>query len=201
VLFLLRRNLGALIDRASEFKAFGVETKLTPQLSQREQIDTEKIDSGVRPVGRQDAIAGAPPNSPLYEPFELHAREAFMSRYPDDPELRFAWVLRLYAETHVLRMHESSYRVIFGSQIQALRHLNLVRSVPQTGLREFYDKAKAVNPLIYVKITFQTWCDFLAAQGYVTIASDAEQVVTITVLGQDFLLWMTRVSAPDNKLG
>lgn len=62
----------------------------------------------------------------LFGPIEAEARRAITASVPDQ-KFHFDWALRLFALASVARDNEYCYRLIFGSQIKALKQSCSIR--------------------------------------------------------------------------
>ena len=101
------------------------------------------------------------------------------------------------AVTQLLLRAEHTYRIIFGSQIDLLKSLNLSGTATRVALSQFYDKAKAQFPELYAKYSFDQYLQFLLSQGLV-MQTDTEHF-DLTIAGKEFLKWMTEAGATENK--
>jgi hypothetical protein len=76
------------------------------------------------------------------------------------------------ASTQLFLAAERLYRVIFGSQISALRHLNLYGPANRVIMQKFYDKAKEKYPQIYDPYPFEAYLNFLKNQNLRLVRSN-----------------------------
>lgn len=78
------------------------------------------------------------------------------------------------------------YRLIFGSQVAALRYLNLTQNrsgVPAESLRVFYTAAAAQYEGFYKTYSYESWWKFMKDR---TLIRDDDGFLSITVLGLSF---------------
>jgi hypothetical protein len=97
-----------------------------------------------------------------------------------------------------------NYRLIFGSQIIALKGLNVVGQGPVSDFENLYKKVAAdpANEAIHKNRTFEQWGQFLINAAYVELIEGSEPpTVRITPFGRQFLQWMVIAGAPEIKAG
>jgi hypothetical protein len=84
---------------------------------------------------------------------------------------------------------EQTYRLIFGSQLAMVQHLNLYGPTPKSKLLEtFYEPAAAADPAPYAKIPPEGWFQY-AVKTSLIWATDSE-CYAITQTGKAFLEWL-----------
>jgi hypothetical protein len=128
--------------------------------------------------------------SPLSDPLDAHLRAQLENAIGESAELKLAWAIRLRSQTLVERMHETNYRVIFTSQIWALKQLNQIGQTTLSQARRVYHEAAEKDPDFYRLVTWESWSAFLQNTGYVQVGEGDEPIVTMTPLGNDFIVWM-----------
>ena len=101
------------------------------------------------------------------------------------------------ARTQFLLSLESTYRMIWGSQIVLLRQLNTFGVRTRAELSPIYESAIAHFPQVYDHYSFEQWLQFLRTQGL--IATQDEEHFDITDFGKEFLMWMTNARVLENK--
>lgn len=102
------------------------------------------------------------------------------------------------AHAHAQLMHrwEVNYRTTIGSQIALLKRLNVtLAGLSRSEVVELFSSWKNVRPLM-PNVTFPQWLGFLTDNNLVTRSGDR---CVITTAGQEFLAWMLRVRAPDDR--
>ena len=74
------------------------------------------------------------------------------------------------------RLHEAHYRVIFGSQLRALRQLNFLGRAPASQFEPFFQEIRddPDTAPIYEGYTFEQWWQFLLNAGYVRSVGDTD---------------------------
>jgi hypothetical protein len=117
-----------------------------------------------------------------------------LSQKPVDPP---PLLVENLATAQLLLSAEQTYRVIFGSQINALKHLNIAYFVTRSQIKDFYDSASLQFPQLYSKYTFDQYIGFLEARGLIT--SDDCGRYSITPAGQAFLQWLSANRISETK--
>jgi hypothetical protein len=203
VLGMFRGPLTRLLDRGTRLAAgpTGLAIEATARAEQIEASTQSKPPALPAPstqAGPQ-ALRSPEPN-PVCDPFDAELRKSLDDAFGDRSDLKLDWAIRVRSHALVERTHETTYRVIFTSQILALKRLNELggRSTLSKG-REAYDAAAKQNPSFYQHVTWDGWVAFMRSTGHVEIGSEADPVVRLTPLGKDFLVWMTFRGLPDIK--
>jgi hypothetical protein len=95
---------------------------------------------------------------------------------------------------------ERLYRVIFGSQLDLLQHLNLFGPTRTEALIErFHKPAVARYPQLFEHYSSESYKAFLTANEL--IANHQDGKCTITVIGKEFLAWISHNGVPMDKPG
>ena len=162
--------------------------------AEQQQIEASKpAEAPALPPPPTSAVVRRPPlpdPSPLYDPLDAHLRAQLENAIGESAELKLAWAIRLRSQTLVERMHETNYRVIFTSQIWALKQLNQIGQTTLSQARKVYNEAAEKDPDFYRLVTWESWSAFLQNTGYVQVGEGDEPIVTMTPLGNDFIVWM-----------
>jgi hypothetical protein len=106
----------------------------------------------------------------------------------DDTPNTASVLIRHLAVEQLLRRAETTYRLIFGSQIAALHYLNLYGGASKRKLIEFLEAAKAQYPKPYENYSDDQYIQFLTGSGLITLTRDDHY--EITDVGKAFLQWM-----------
>jgi hypothetical protein len=96
-------------------------------------------------------------------------------------------LIQQLAVTKVQRQQETTYRLIFGSQIQVLNDLNLLGPSPKEKLMAHYHAAKAQFPNAYESYDESRYIGFLEDT---KLLQQMQQDYVITALGKEFLSWL-----------
>ncbi len=115
-----------------------------------------------------------------------------------DPQRKESVLIRALAETRMTAGHEYTYNRIFGSQILALRQLNTVIHATVEDARIFFQPLPDRFPIIYKNYSFEQWLDFLRSSGL--LIRDG-QIIKITDIGRDFLIYITEKQLFEGKAG
>jgi hypothetical protein len=128
-------------------------------------------------------------------------REAIIRRDVDHVptiEERERLLIRNLAIAQLELAAERTYRVIFGSQLAALQHLNLYGTTPKEKLEElFYVPAAQKFGEVYRTYPADRYFHFMASNGLVTISDGGD--VTITFAGKALLAWIIHHGLLMNK--
>jgi hypothetical protein len=109
------------------------------------------------------------------------------------PEERLTEALRMLAVSQVSYAFEKVYRVITGSQIDALLFLHARPwGAPEQGVKEIYRQ----NPETAKVLTPEAWWEYLNASALVVVENG---VAFITPVGEDFLDYLLRQRYTDRK--
>jgi hypothetical protein len=101
------------------------------------------------------------------------------------------------AASQCVAFFERTYRIIYGSQLDALDHLNSYGKQSLAFLGTvFFDTAKKLEESFYGDTTFDQWFSFLVNYSLVEVQ---DQSASITVRGRDFLLWIVNVGLPRHR--
>lgn len=157
------------ISRIKNFKApgFSVDT------SEQSAAATEKADSlfrapipptlGPSPTSELPA-KGSPPGIPIRS--QLHSEMVqYLRDIPEWKRLNYDgredMLVDALAMTRIALAFETLYRIIFGSQIEAVIQANRPGGVPRPQLEKLFEKAKADFPELHEERTFDEWLEFM----------------------------------------
>lgn len=203
---IFRHGLLEALARWRGFKGFGIDADLTGT-SLRQVEAQKKVEEPLPPqlpppkLPQQSVTQppAKPPASVLYESFDSNLRARLEEAFPNDKNTQVDWAIRVNSQTLVERVHETHYRVIFGSQIAALKALNQLGAIPIERGRELYNLAATSFPAWFERMTFENWYGFLLISGYVErLEGDNAR---LTNLGKDFIIWMAARGVLENKPG
>ena len=107
-------------------------------------------------------------------------------------------LVRLLAQSHLETLFEQTYRLIFGSQISALKILNQHQgvTVSEADARAHFERLKELHPEVYQHYGYEQWLGFLLGRDLIMRSDDT---FAITDIGRDFLLYLTAKGLPENK--
>ena len=184
-LLVFRAPIAGLIGRVQKVKlpgGFHADASVPAQIAEQTAENASQLALSPPPQ------LGSPPPNAVSEQFETETRKLLEENFKDK-DLQLAWAIRAFAVADLERAHEANYRLMFGSQIAALKNVNQSgRRQPLEALRQFYNQAAAQWPAAYAAFSFDAWGNFLTRCRYVDVRDDT---VEVTLFGRDFLMWMT----------
>ena len=141
-----------------------------------------------------------PPSTPVQKKVEDAIRED--PHLKDlSPEDKIAVLIQAQASVQMQAAFEKTFRIIFGSQLSALR---LADSYPATGIplkdvEALFNSAKAHFPEIHKNRTFEQWTQFLVDTGLGRSMPPQNSVpmAGVTDLGHEFVVYVTQNRYPD----
>ena len=116
-----------------------------------------------------------------------------------EPET-FEVLVRNLAHIAWIAYSERIYRLIFGSQIAALKFLHENGRRPEVDIRNFFSDAAHRYSDFYGTYPFEKWVGFMEGQSLI-IRSRNEATVEITKSGRGFLIWMTLEAVSEDRQG
>ncbi len=199
---LFRKPIINLLSRVRRFNGFGGEAEFNA-LENPAQLAAH-ADGGRLALPGGNNIPYFPPPDPVYTEFDQATRDVLDAEAAGEAERQLAWAIRMRSISEANRIHERNYRMIFGSQIAALRALNTATEAKVDEFRPFFSAALQ-NPDwkdIHDGRTFEQWGQFILDTGYARIIEDSEPAkVQITPFGKQFLLWMIETRSTEMKGG
>ncbi|MCJ2025575.1 hypothetical protein [Methylobacterium sp. J-067] len=150
-------------------------------------------------------LPALPPPSPVYAPIEADLRRRIEQAVPGPLDVQIAWALRVAVAAQVEANHEQTCRLIFGSQIHALKQLNTLGSLTIRQAREIYENTAIRKfPGTFQDEEFPAWGEYLINRGIVTIEPGdpiEDTKAFLTPLGKDFLLFIVGRGLTEYKWG
>lgn len=98
---------------------------------------------------------------------------------------------------YIMRHFDIVYNNIFGSQIRILEYVNSHSGQTVQALEFFYENAKKYHPKFYENYSYEEYLNFLFDFNLII---EENGVVNITILGIDFLKYLTESNKDVNKL-
>ncbi len=171
--------------------------------AQKHAPETERLPVPTPEPGER--LPELPPPSPVYGPLETELRHRIETVVPGGLDVQMAWAVRIAVAAQVERDHEQTYRLIFGSQITALKELNVRGPITVAQAKEIYALTALRNyPDIFKPETFEAWGDYLLTRGLVAVERqpvDDDTRAALTPLGKDFLMFLTGRGLSEHKWG
>jgi hypothetical protein len=199
IFWLFRSDLRNILPRIRTIKGAGVEADL--------HIETQIATSPANQVSSElSAGFGTeyPPPNLVYDELDKISRDILNREIQGDTEKKFAWAIRMRSISEASRIHEMNYRLIFGSQLKALRRLNVLDRAQVSQFEPIFQEA-ATNPdtaPFHEGRTFEEWGQFLLNTGYVRqVPNTAPLEVEISSFGQQFLVWIVEARASEFRPG
>ncbi len=185
VVYLLRRygtQFGGLIDRIKTVKVFGTEMGFTEAADQQRAAADEEAAEGTLDDNPDDAEL----IDQLTESYEQRLAEQQLEAAEERRRL-----LRQVAVKSLQVEYEQIYRVIYGSQIAALRSIRASPDeiAPREALEAHMNQVKSTLTLIpFVQaMTFETWIGYLVTSGLAIQREEDRDTYRITSKGSGFL--------------
>ena len=175
-IFVFRRPLSRLIDRANKISKSGIEVGQSSQ-EKRTEIKPSPTETFLKSfdnallVRREDFIRN--------ELLKLETHEATE---------REKVLIRLLAAFSLIQAFESAYMFIWGSQIGVLQFLNSAnQDTPEDVLKPWYELAAGREPEFYRDYSFEQWLGFL--EGHYLIMRRG-RTIAISLEGREFLKYV-----------
>lgn len=164
-----------------------------------QQPTSTTANSDLLDHGRTATVSPEPPFDPVLAPIEQHLLSA-IEYEPLKIDQKLKWAVRMAAVQAMLARHEQHYRIIYGSQLAFLRHLNVAIVAPVQNARYFFDTFGTKPPPIPT-YTYENWLSFLINTFDIEkyVAPDGQEMFRLTPTGKAFLMWATEQSVPDQK--
>jgi hypothetical protein len=207
VAWLFRTPIARVTDRISQFNALGTSAVFTPNAMQSDQQEAEKI-SGPAPfeTSIELQLPDLPvPTDSVFDKFDEELRENLEEAIGADDAAKLRWAIRERSISEATRIHETNYRLIFGSQIFALKQLNIAFHISISTFEAHYNEQVRNNVKwegLHNDRTFDQWAGFLISTTYVERVHFSESPsLQITAFGKQFLTWMVLVRVSEYKAG
>lgn len=201
IVWAFRNPITAMIGRVRQVTGFGGSAEFAmPDAVSQQSGGTAK--SATLPAITD--TSNLPPSDFVYDILDAEIKATLDQHIKGEIEVKLAWAIRSRSVSEANRMHETNYRLLFGSQIQALKALNVSGQTSISDLEKFYAAiaANPLNELFHKDRTFEQWRNFLLNIGYAKTVEDSNNLlVQITPFGQQFLQWMVIVGVSEFKSG
>ena len=203
-LLIFRSPIIALIERSKSLTLpFG--GKLDAEPAKQIEAQTEPSKPPLPLPGPQPASASPtmpPPANDLITGVEGDIRNRLAIAFPEAIDAQLAWAIRTAALSQVERDLEKVYRVIFGSQIFALKEINMRGGLTVSEARGIYERAKEAFPVLYADYSFEGWGRFVLDHGLAVIPKPTgleSDRIHLTPFGKEFLFFLVGRSLAENK--
>lgn len=232
VMLIFRKPISGLIDRINEGEIWGAKVK-APQPQQnpnsaRDLVENplgigttahsaeagstlEQSEPHVPPSPRSNGPTPATPLRPSFQsPQGSPLFEAVVERIKTAPEIsalkgeaREDLMARAFADKLIALSHERTYRLIYGSQIEAVARANVGNGISMDELRNLFDAYKAAQPEFHAHTMFEPWYMFIVESALIKAEtnSDGSVIVRCTDAGRAFLGYILANHLPYQKIG
>lgn len=192
ICFLFREAIRKAIGRAKSASAMGASVELAPAEQEKHMLTSDEVVSGAT----AQALSGKlPPPNEYLAPLEEHFRQVLDENGNISSEERESWLVRFASSFTDLWRQEQHYRLIFGSQIAFLNHLNLFGSQDFASVKSFFD-LHGESPAPIPAYNFENWLGFMLSNRDIVLADGR---YTLTPLGKRFLVWMKEAGVVEQK--
>ncbi|WP_152569559.1 MULTISPECIES: hypothetical protein [Sphingomonas] len=155
--------------------------------------------SSTGPVGHPYS----PPSDIVYDALDASLAKLLDEHVRGSAEVKLASAIRTRSISESNRLPETHYRLLFGSQIQALEGLNVTGQAPLIYFEKLFQTVadKPANLTIHAGRTFGQWAKFVAKIGYASVNrrlrtfASADHVIRPAVLTVDSSNWCPRIQA------
>lgn len=202
IAWVFREPVKAMIGRVRQLSGFGGTADFTAgdAISHRQSAE----GSATASLPALADTNNLPPPDPVFDILDGQLASVLEQHVQGGESVKLAWAIRQRSISEATRIHETNYRLIFGSQIQALKTLNIVGTSAVKEFEAFYETVQA-NPAwesMHKDRKFDQWGQFLIDAAYVVLVESSDPpAVQITPFGKQFLQWMVLAGVPDAKPG
>ncbi len=201
VAWTFRSPITGVIGRVRQVTGFGGTAEFaTPEIGSQQSADASKAAS----LPAITNTSNLPPSDLVYDILDGQLATTLDQHIKGGTDVKLAWAIRSRSISEANRMHETNYRLLFGSQIQALKVLNVSGQSLISDFEKFYSTVASnpANEMIHKDRTFEQWGDFVANVGYVVAVDGSEPpLVQVTPFGRQFLQWMVIAGVSEFKPG
>lgn len=182
-----RRHLAALLDRTTSIGKEGLKT--TSPTSQ----STQEVDRLKQSQELVEALI-----SPAVKERENLIHAELNKRGLDDSGETAKVLIRYLATANLIIIFEGIYRIIYGSQILLLKSANenRVSGLSKESIDQYFAQVRQTFAPFFDKWTVDGYLNFLLTSNLLIQDSG---FFKITILGVEFLEWMTKIGAIEKK--
>lgn len=187
VVLLIKKPIVDLINRITKIGHGGTSLEAEQQKSAGKQ---EK-----RQVSNVDRALG------LFRPETVEffrtavLQETNLDNIPTDNE-KTELLLNYSIAIYIIKHYEMIYNAIYGSQLMILQQLNTFAFENNETLKRYYNYAVEQSPKFYDNYPYEDYIEFLYSFNLIV---EEEDRVKITILGIDFLKYITETGKSLNK--
>jgi hypothetical protein len=196
LLLIFRKQVAGLLDRIRDFKLWGAGAQIGPP----EALSAEKrqVDAVTRTTANSLSITleSELPN-PIRRRMDLIRQELARIEFDSDPQ-KVEFLIKQLAAAQTVARFELVYNLIFGTQIDLLKRLNMGGPMTWQEAEASYQAALRIFPGFYARYPINRYIGFLS--GNELLIRDQNQLV-ISDDGREFLSWMARNGRGEIKPG
>lgn len=185
-LVMFRKEISDLILRVKSINSSGVTVGGSQKESSVERDPREEAELLIRQL-----------DNGLVRETEDFIKAEFAKKNLVGPEA-VPVLIKYFSVVYIEYLFLNVYRIIWGSQINLLDHLNTQDGQSREALRIFYDLGASQYPDVYKNYSYDQWLGFLKDQ---VLLREDNGMLRITVRGREFLLYLTRSGLSRNKSG
>ena len=202
IAWIFKAPVEAMIGRVRHVSGFGGIAEFAPREASAQQQSVGA--SAAKSLPTLADTNNLPPSDPIFDVLDAQLAANLAQHIGGDERVKLAWAIRQRSVSEANRLHETNYRLIFGSQVTALKALNVIGQGSISDFEAFYDSV-AKDPAweaIHRGRTFEKWGEFLINTGYTAIVDGSDPPsVHITPFGRQFLQWLVLSAVPEIKPG
>lgn len=187
---MFRSQIGNLINRIASGELWGAKITAPPPTQTVREI--KAIGENVKGLGKGPALAEDNPLQGLAE--ESIQQNPVLKNL--DCESQLAIVIQAHAALQMQVTFERTYRLIFGSQLAALRAADRNGGIPIEDIRAIFNRAKANFSELHKDRTFEQWAQFLIDTG-LAMAQDGQRTAVTTMRGHEFHAYVAQMRYPE----
>jgi hypothetical protein len=125
-------------------------------------------------------------------------RADLLTKAGQAPQAQIEALTYTVASLNIQLTNERIYRLIYGSQIEALALMNAEGGAPPNILRDIYERAKGMYPDVYRSYAFEQWLGFLQHAAVCMVAPNGHYI--LTPHGRGFLRYRIDMRLPVFKM-
>ena len=176
-MLLFRKPLERFLDRAKKIGTTGISTAIGAQDTAKSEVGPSAADEFARLFDNQ-----------LLVQREDCIRTDLVRIVGADQIQKEKFLLRMIAVLTIVQQFETTYRTIYGSQLNALEMTNATPGgVPLEIFEALYNQAAARDKELYANYSFEQWLKYIEGQ-LLSIRKDDK--IHITLTGREFLKYI-----------
>lgn len=188
IVLIFKKNLLELISKVKKIGHGGTAVEIEQQ--------TVAIKLEKRPISNVDKALGLFRTETIDFFSNAVLQETDIETYKSDKE-KVEHLLNYSIALYIIKHYDMIYNAIYGSQLQILQQLNSNNSnESMETIKRFYDYAVEHYPKFYNNYPFEEYINFLFS---FSLIIEENEKVKITILGLDFLKYLTETSKNFDK--